>query len=175
MCKRFVPHYYASSIYEVPIDFYSQRGYRKLVLDLDNTLDSFRAKVPSERALHLVRSLQKAGYMVIIVSNNTEKRVAPYAAVLGVKFLSSARKPFGYKFKKFFRTEGIDPRETLLIGDQLLTDVLASKNAGISVLLTEKIVKEDQWTTKINRLFDRPIRALLRRKDRLPCWRKFYE
>lgn len=175
MCKRFIPTYHASSVYQVPIDFYQKQGYQNLFLDLDNTLDSFRAKTPSERALKLVQALTKAGYQVFLVSNNTKKRVAPYAEKLGVKFLPSARKPFGRKFKQFLTKEELKPEETLLIGDQLMTDVLASKNAGIDVMLTEKIVKEDQWTTHLNRLIDRPIRAYLKRKNRLPSWRKFYE
>ena len=59
----------------------------------------------------------------------------------------------------------------MLVGDQMMTDVLAGKHAGIRVVLTEKIVKEDQFTTHFNRLIDRPIRRHHRKKGNLRNWR----
>ena len=62
----------------------------------------------------------------------------------------------------------------MFVGDQLVTDVLAAKGAGLRIILTEKIVKEDQFTTHFNRLIDRPIRSYLRKKGKLPDWRTKY-
>jgi len=62
----------------------------------------------------------------------------------------------------------------MLVGDQLITDVLAGRGAHIRVILTEKIVKEDQWTTRFNRLLDYPIRRYLSKKGLLPDWRNKY-
>ena len=59
----------------------------------------------------------------------------------------------------------------MLVGDQMMTDVLAGKGAHIKVVLTEKIVKEDQWTTHINRVFERPIRKYHRKRNNLIDWR----
>ena len=61
--------------------------------------------------------------------------------------------------------------DVMLVGDQMMTDVLAARGAKIRVVLTEKIVKEDQWTTHINRIFDRPIRKYHRKRDNLIDWR----
>ena len=66
------------------------------------------------------------------------------------------------------------PEETMLVGDQLMTDVLAGRGAHIRVMLTEKVVKEDQFTTHFNRLLDRPIRKHLKKKGKLPDWRTKY-
>ena len=175
MCKKLIPDYYASSIYEVSPDFYAKNGLKNLLLDLDNTLDSYRSNSPSEQVGQLINDLRAYGYQLVIVSNNKEARVKKYAEILGVPYLPSARKPFAYKFKRLMIKAQFNPLETILIGDQLLTDVLASKRAGIRSLLTEKIVPEDQWTTRINRLFDRPLRRKLKRQNRLLSWRNFYE
>ena len=70
--------------------------------------------------------------------------------------------------------KGVKAEETMLVGDQLMTDVLAARGAHIRVLLTEKVVKEDQFTTHFNRLLDRPIRKHLRKKGGLPDWRTKY-
>ena len=91
--------------------------------------------------------------------------------MLGVEFLSSARKPFSKKIKNEIAKRGINKDNVMLVGDQMMTDVLAAKGAGIKVVLTEKIVKEDQWTTHINRIFDRPIRRYHRKHNNLVDWR----
>ena len=170
----YIPTYYAQSIYEVPVDFYKQNGIKNLFIDLDNTLDSFRSKTPNERAVKLITALKEEGYTIIIVSNNTGNRVQRYASELNLNYLHSARKPFAYKFTRMMKELGLKKDETILIGDQLVTDVRASKRAKIRSMLTEKLVKEDQWTTHINRLLDRPIRRRLKKKNKLDSWRNHY-
>ena len=59
---------------------------------------------------------------------------------------------------------GYQKEEVILVGDQLLTDVFCGHNAGIKVILTDPICDNDQWTTKFNRLIDRPIREDMRKK-----------
>ena len=174
MFKRFIPYAHAQSVYEIPVDFYKKQGVKTLLIDLDNTLDSYRLSIPTERAVSLIKSLVETGLNVAVVSNNKGKRVKAYAAAIGCPCMSSTRKPFAYKIKHFLKENNYLPEETMLVGDQLMTDVLAAKGAHIRVILTEKIVKEDQWTTHINRLFDRPIRKHLRKKGRLPDWRTKY-
>ena len=78
------------------------------------------------------------------------------------------------KRERFLKEKGIQPEEAMLVGDQLMTDVLAAKGAHIRIILTEKIVKEDQFTTHFNRLLDRPIRRHLKKKGKLPDWRTKY-
>lgn len=174
MFENFIPFAYAQSIYDIPVDFYQKNDVVVLLIDLDNTLDSYRLSFPTERAKQLILDLKKENIEPVLISNNCGKRVANYAKALAVDCLHSARKPFSYKLKKYLKTRGINNSETLLVGDQLMTDVLAAKGTGIRAILTEKIVKEDQWTTHINRLLDRPIRRYLKKKGLLLDWRKKY-
>lgn len=175
MFKSFVPSFHASSIYEVTPEFYTSLGVKNLLIDLDNTLDSYRLYVPSKRAIELVENLKKAGLNLYILSNNHGPRVESYATKIGLPFLHSARKPLAYKVKKVLSDQHFLASETMLVGDQLLTDVMCAKKAGIRVLLTEKIVPEDQWTTHFNRFFDRPIRRLLKKKGLLREWVSYHE
>ena len=174
MFKKFIPFAHAQSIYEVPVDFYLNNGVKVLLIDLDNTLDSYRLHEPSENAKEIVSKIKETGVIPIIVSNNREQRVKHYADLAGVECIYSAHKPFSKRIRKFLERKGVSPTEVMLVGDQLMTDVLAARGAHIRVLLTEKVVKEDQWTTHINRLLDRPIRRHLRKKGRLPDWRTKY-
>ena len=80
----------------------------------------------------------------------------------------------GGRIKKFLKEKGVNPEQAMLVGDQMMTDVLAAKGAKIRVILTEKIVKEDQFTTHFNRLLDKPIRKHLNKKGKLLDWRTIY-
>lgn len=171
MFKNFIPFAHSQSIYEIEPVFYKRNGVKVLFMDLDNTLDSYRAKIPQETTKELVKTLKEAGIIPVIISNNKAKRVCDYANMLGVEFLSSARKPFSFKIKRELQKRGVTNNQVMLVGDQMMTDVLAGKGANIKVVLTEKIVKEDQWTTHINRIFDRPIRKYHRKRNNLIDWR----
>lgn len=172
MFKKFIPYAHSQSIYEIEMDFYKRNGIKTLFMDLDNTLDSYRAREPKPQTIEYVSELKKNKITPIIISNNKAKRVSGYANLLGVEFLSSARKPFSRRIKAEIARRNLKKEEVMLVGDQLMTDVLAAKGAGIKVVLTEKLVKEDQWTTHINRLIDRPIRKYHRKRNNLINWRE---
>ena len=171
MFKKYIPFAHALSIYEIDVDFFKRNGVKTLFMDLDNTLDSYRAKSPKEKTIEYVNKLKEAGIQPVIISNNKAHRVCGYADALGIEFLSSAHKPFSKRLIAEIKRRNLKTEEVMLVGDQMMTDVLAAKGAKIRVVLTEKLVKEDQWTTHINRVFDRPIRRHHRRKGNLIDWR----
>ncbi|MFA5236204.1 MAG: YqeG family HAD IIIA-type phosphatase [Bacilli bacterium] len=175
MIKAFVPTYHSQSIYEVPIDFFARQGVKNLLIDLDNTLGSYRDRHPSREAAALVESFRCFGYNMVIISNNKGRRVRTYAEELDVLYLNSAHKPLKKRLLDFIKRQGFRLNETALIGDQLLTDCLVAHRLGIKVMLTEKLVAEDQWTTRINRMIDRPLRRRYKRKGLLKNWREAYD
>lgn len=160
----FTPNYYSKSIYDVPLGFYSKNGIKIIFCDLDNTLDPFFLNEPSEKAISLVHLLEKNGIKFIITSNNHGERVQHYSKLLNVECHYSTKKPLGYKLRRFIKKNNFNKKEILMIGDQLLTDVIASKNTRVKVLLTEPLVKKDLPITKINRFFDKIIRKLMKKK-----------
>ena len=172
--SNFVPFAHAKSLYEIDPDFFKSNGVTTLFVDLDNTLDSYKLHSPSDNAKALIKKLKEAGLDVVIISNNRHKRVLPYASELGIDFMSSTGKPFPRKINKYVAEKGLNKENIMVIGDQLMTDTLAGNRAKIRVILTEKIVKEDQPTTHFNRIFDTPIRKRLRKKGLLIDWKDKY-
>mgnify|MGYP002517036167 FL=1 len=168
--KRHIPDYYAQDIFSINPSFFKKQGVRFLLCDLDNTLDSYRLYSPSERVVDFKEKLEKEGIQLFIISNNHGERVESYAKALGVPFSYSTRKPFTRRLLAFLKKQGIDKKECALIGDQLITDVSCGKKSGILTILTEPIVKEDQWTTRFNRLIDRPMRRRLKKQGKLKRW-----
>lgn len=168
--KRYIPFAHAKSIYDVDVNFFIISGIKYILVDLDNTLDSYRQKTPTPKAFALKEKLEKAGITMYIVSNNTGKRVSIYANKLGVPYVNSIGKPFARGINKFLKNKQIKKDEVILVGDQLITDVAAANRAHIRSLYTEKIVPEDQITTRLNRILENPIKRRLIKQKLIKEW-----
>ena len=172
MLKRFIPFAHAESIYKIDLSFYKKLGIKYVFVDLDNTLDSYKQATPLEPAKKLKADLENEGIELIIVSNNRGKRVQKYSHDLGVKYWSTLGKPFAFRITKIMKKLGINKDEVIMVGDQIVTDISCANGAKIKSILTEKLVPEDQPTTRFNRLFDNPLRKKLKRKNLLKDWRQ---
>lgn len=172
--SKFTPSYHALNIYEVAIDFFSLNGIKNILLDLDNTLAGHDVLVADKRAKDYIKALIDFGYQVVIVSNNRGPRVASYAQSIGVDYRANMRKPLKNKFIRLLSEKKFDKHATILVGDQLLTDVFVANRVGIRSMLVEKLVDSDQWTTRFNRRLEAPIRKRLTNKKLLRNWRDYY-
>jgi HAD superfamily phosphatase (TIGR01668 family) len=160
----FKPNYYSKTIYNVPVSFFIKEKIKIIFSDLDNTLDAFYEKEPTDRAYKLVEELNKVGIELIITSNNHGERVFNYSNKLNVRCHHSSKKPLSYKLNKFIRQNNFKKDEILVVGDQLLTDILLAKGLKVKSLLVEPIVRKDLPVTKVNRFFDKIIRRCMKRK-----------
>jgi HAD-superfamily hydrolase, subfamily IIIA len=167
---RYLPTYLAHSFYEIPASFYLAHGYKNLLLDLDNTLAPYDEKEPNEQTQAKVRELQEAGLHLYIASNNTSKRVSHYAERLGIQALSGLLKPFSFRLKRILKQEGFKPEETILLGDQLMTDIPSANGAKIASILTDKIADHEPWVTRWNRLFEKNKRRKIVTEGLVPYW-----
>lgn len=172
MIKRAIPFVTASSIYDIPPSFYRKHGIEVILSDLDNTLDSYKVLTPSSRTKEWLESMEAAGIRVYLASNNTNKRVLTYAKSLGVSALSGLGKPFAFKMKGLLKKEGFPLDKTVLVGDQVLTDVLSGNGAGLRVILVEPLTGQDPWMTRWNRRIDRSLRKKIKKGRLAPEWKE---
>lgn len=164
MRKIFIPTYQIKTIYDLEPSRLKELGIEVVLSDLDNTLASFRCKDAEEKTIALVNKLKDNGIAFYIASNNTSKRVQRFASTLGIKALSGLRKPLSRRLKRLLDAEGLDKSKTVLVGDQIMTDVIAGNGAGIRTILTEKLVPEDPPWTKFNRIFEKGKRKAINKK-----------
>ena len=170
MNKHYIPNAHAKSLYAIDPVWFKSHGFDVVFLDLDNTLDSYRCDVATSKAKEYIARLKELDLIPIIISNNTYRRVKKYADSVGVRFVNSIGKPFVSKFNKYLDANGINRKRACLVGDQTVTDVPFGNKAGLFTILTDKLVKEDQITTRFNRLFDIPFRKKLKRLNLLREW-----
>ncbi len=172
--KKFVPTYLAKSIYDVDFDFFKKLGIRYLFLDLDNTLDGPHTPVPSLRTIELINKMKSSGLVPIILSNNKQSRVSKYAQPLNIEYIYRAYKPFTKVIKKYIKDKKINANSSIIIGDQIMTDIKCANSANIKSLLTERLTEKDQIITFINRKIDEHYRKRIIKDKLAPDWREIY-
>ncbi|MCR5349193.1 MAG: HAD-IIIA family hydrolase [Bacilli bacterium] len=172
MRRRCIPFALAETIFEIPASFYQSLGVKAVLVDLDNTLDPYVVSDPTESPKKWKEALLGAGLRIVILSNNSGKRVSRYATELGVEHRCFMKKPFSGPLKRFLAQENLKPGEAILVGDQIMTDVQAANGAGVRCVLTEPLDPREPPWTKFNRLFDRPKRKKIKAKGLAPDWKE---
>ena len=71
----------------------------------------------------------------MIASNNSEERVAPFAARLGLDFVAGSAKPLPGGLARAQKKFGVEKARMAIVGDQLFTDRLAGALYGIPALV----------------------------------------
>lgn len=154
-----IPTYLAQSVYVIDYNKLYANGKRVILFDLDNTLAPYDDSTPTDKQLELNKKLKEIGFRIYILSNNHQKRTKLYTTTFLVDgYLVLARKPFVYKIKPFLKKENIEITNTILIGDQLLTDIKCANKLGLDSVLVKSISrKSEKWYTRINRLREKRV------------------
>lgn len=139
----FYPHCDFRRIYDIPVSFWRERGITALLLDVDNTLTTHNNPQPHEKILDWLARQRDAGLRLMILSNNHEERVRPFAQHLGLEYIASAAKPLPGRLRRALAALGVRPEETALIGDQIFTDILCGRLAGCLSVLVEPMEPEE--------------------------------
>ena len=152
-----VPDYIFETFDSVSADFLFDIGVRGIVLDIDNTLEPYENELPGEHVVSWLKSLEARGIMAAIVSNNNRERVSVFNANLKLPAYSKGGKPFAHNIHRAMRDIGTNKANTILMGDQIFTDVWAARNAGIRAILVPPINDKKDPFTKFKRLLERGI------------------
>ena len=161
----FKPTMYKKNIFDIDYQKLKEMGIRCLVFDLDNTLGLLDHERCPRNTKKLLKSLQN-DFLIFIASNNTMSRIKPYMEDLGVGGVSFCMKPSTRGLKKIRKQYNLKKKEMVMIGDQIVTDVLAGKRFKIMTILVDPLGKKDLKITGLNRYFeDKIIRRYEKRGD----------
>lgn len=151
------PDSFADRLSGVSLDGLAALGIRGIIVDLDNTLVGYgREHLEPEDAAWIAAAVAR-GFGIVLVSNNFTGRVDRVSRALGVPGISSALKPLPYGLLRALRLLQTPRRATVVVGDQLFTDVLGAKLLGLHSILTHPIVPHDWLGTKVLRLLERIV------------------
>lgn len=164
MLKKFLPSEYVKSIFHIHPENLKEQGIKGIITDLDNTLVEWDRPNATPKLIEWFEEMKNANIKIMIVSNNNEQRVKAFSEPLGIPFIHKARKPLGSAFRRSVKEMGINREETVIIGDQLLTDVLGGNRAGFHTILVVPVSQSDGFFTRFNRAVERRIMATFERK-----------
>ncbi|MFD1850209.1 YqeG family HAD IIIA-type phosphatase [Oceanobacillus bengalensis] len=167
MLKRFLPNEHVKSIFDIQPEKLKQKGIKGIITDLDNTLVAWDVENATPEVVEWFKLMKENDIQVTIISNNNEERVTIFSEPLGTPFVYSARKPLRRAFKKVQKQMNLNKEELVVIGDQLLTDVLGGNSAGLQTILVVPIVQTDEKITQFNRKIERFILNYLRKKGKI--------
>lgn len=159
--------YYASVLDIDPVDLV-QRGYKGLLLDVDNTLmPRTDTQVPAKTA-DWVDRCKRAGLATLVLSNSFQERVMGAVSQLGCEFVGKAMKPLPGGFKRAQELLGLPASELVMVGDQTYTDILGANLAGIHSILVLPLGTVELWHTKVFRVVERVLLAGMRPQGNFP-------
>ena len=153
----FRPDHQATHLHTLSLDDLAAQGVLGLIVDLDNTLVGYGKDALEDTHTAWIADARARGFGVVLVSNNFSERVARIGRELGVPAIPSALKPLPRGFLRALRVLGTPRERTVVVGDQLFTDVLGAKLVGLRCVLVEPLVPHDWLGTRILRFFERVL------------------
>ena len=147
---------YVASLPQVSVEGLVRDGVRLVLLDRDNTCVPRDARVAPPAVEEWLDRAREAGLALCLVSNNFHtSHVSRTARELGVDFVDHAMKPLPIALRRAMWLAGATPGETVMIGDQVFTDVAAGNLAGVRTVLVRPQSRSDLWYTHVFRVFER--------------------
>ena len=148
---------------DVTPEMLRQAGITLLLSDLDFTLAPKSVRRPDPALRAWIAEMKESGIQVMIVSNNRSgQRVTEFCADLGIPFQGHAGKPSTRGLEAAMARAGADRTHTAMLGDKLLTDMLAANRAGVWALMVEPLGGAATLWQKVLHALQAPFKALCR-------------
>ena len=141
--ENYMPDFAVEAVYDLTVPSLQAQGIKAVLVDLDNTLIAWNNPDGTPEMKQWLHDLRDAGIRIIVVSNNTKKRVQRAVEKFGI---DRAMKEFHY-----------EKSEVVMVGDQLMTDIRAADRAGIRSILVKPLVQHDSIKTQVNRARERRV------------------
>jgi hypothetical protein len=161
--KLVIPKHYVKCINDINYQELIYEGYKNIIFDIDNTIMPVDDINVSQELILFMNKL-KENFNICLVSNNDEDRVKPVSLKLNVLAVSKANKPYHDGFIKALNILNGSKDDTIIVGDQMLTDVVGGNSFGISTILVEPYKRKYNLKTGISRFLQNIIMLKLKSK-----------
>lgn len=128
------PEFIFRNVEAIRPEFLAQQGIQALVLDVDNTLTGDGSQVLEDSVQAWLQEMKATGISLTVVSNNTARRVRPFAERIGLGWVPLACKPLPIGLMVARRRLGVTKAQMAMVGDQIYTDRMAAGLYGIRCL-----------------------------------------
>ena len=162
LLEVFRPDRYVARVTDIDLPELAAAGCDCLLLDLDNTLLPWKSSEITEEVRAWVARAKELGIKPAIVSNtHYPTRLSKIAEGLDIPWAARAMKPWRRGFVEAARLVGSAPEKAVVVGDQLLTDILGGNRAGMRTILVKPVHHHEFVGTKLSRLVERGIMSVM--------------
>jgi len=162
--RYLVPTLIYDDLTSIPLSKFKELGVDTILLDLDNTLLPWNKKNIPQKVYNYLSKMKKNNFKLCIVSNALPPRVKKISYELDIPFVALAIKPSTRPLRKAIKMLNSSIEKTVIIGDQLFTDILAGNRLGIKTILVKPITKFELFTSKLLRFLEKLIINYIIRK-----------
>ncbi len=119
------------------------RGINCVLLDIDNTIRSRETHLVPDDILAWMDAAKDAGVKLCLLSNNWHANAHELSDELGLPIVAKAMKPLPHGYVMALTRMGVKARETVVIGDQMFTDVSGAHLLGIKAYMVAPLAVKD--------------------------------
>ncbi|MBR2578883.1 MAG: YqeG family HAD IIIA-type phosphatase [Clostridia bacterium] len=157
----FKPYYFINSLSDLSAEVVNRNNIKLIILDIDDTLVRRKDENIDNRTLSWIKTMQENNLKLFLVSNNFCKRVKNFSTQTGLPFVCLSGKPLPFGFIYALIKTHTKRKNTLIIGDQIFTDVLGANLIGIKSVLVEPKSTSKKIFMRFKRLLESLIKSKL--------------
>lgn len=162
--RPFCPVSAFHSLPSIPLEGLHNRGKKLILLDVDNTLVQWRGEDFTPEVLAWIEQAKELGFDLCILSNTRNpERLKRLSDTLGIAAIRDRFKPSTKMYLRALDEFKVEASQAVMVGDQILTDILGANRSGIEAIWVHRIHEREFIGTRVNRLVERVILALLYR------------
>ncbi|MGI6140494.1 MAG: YqeG family HAD IIIA-type phosphatase [Caldicoprobacterales bacterium] len=151
------PRQIHSSIFDINLMSLWNQGYQNIIIDVDNTMTAWNRYITTPKLKNWALIAKDIGFRICLLSNSNQSKVKQFALDLGVISSPVGGKPFPRAFRSALSALGASVKNTLVIGDQIFTDILGGNRIGLYTILVDPIDKREFIGTKLSRLMEQLV------------------
>ena len=141
-----------SCVMDIELEALYAKGLTTIFVDVDNTIMAVSQRSLSLEYQNWVAKAQSIGFNIFILSNNSSFRrinvVAKQTEMTGLYFVM---KPFAFGLRDLAGQHGIDLTKSIVLGDQVLTDVLLGNWVRAYSILVDPMDKKLSFLKTLQR------------------------
>lgn len=148
------------------IDLYELReaGKSLILMDVDNTIIEWKREEFSKPLLAWVAQAKDLGFSLCLVSNTSNfERLSKLASDIGAMAVRGKYKPNPDMFEQALKHFGRRADEAIMLGDQLMTDILGANRLGIDAIWVRQMGSHEFAPIKIKRVIEGLLKSSLYR------------
>lgn len=144
-------------ITDITVELLNKYDIKALLLDVDNTMSTHHGTILTEGLTEWISKMQESGIKLMVLSNSKRFRIEPFAARIGLPFISLGCKPLPTGYLRGVKALGEKRKNVAIVGDQIFTDILGGNIVGVKSILLTPIKLEDGWSFKIRRKLEKKL------------------